>query len=82
MTDKRTFLLSFLLLLGCSETPIEEQDDAAAAEIEKQIEGDAKSLEEAAAEAVNVLETEIEDDLVSAGYGIDIAQEEETDPAE
>lgn len=62
------FLTSLSLLAACSEAPIEDQGEAAIAEIEKQIEGDARSLEEAADEAVKVLESEIEEELTADGF--------------
>ncbi len=57
-------------LSACSENPIEEQGEDAIAELDRQIERDAKSLEEAADEAVQALEAEIaaelEDDGITA----------------
>lgn len=65
----KLFLFSSLsILAACSEVPLEDQSEEAAAEIEKQIEGDAKSLEEAAAESVKVLESEIEEELQADGF--------------
>ena len=58
-----------LLIAGCSDSTLEEQTDEEIAEIEKQVEQDAKSLEEAADEAVKVLEEEIEADLADDGIG-------------
>lgn len=56
-----------LLLASCSESPIEEQGEEAIAEMEKQIEKDARSLEEAAAEAVTILEQDIAEELEADG---------------
>ncbi len=66
----RSFFLlgSFTLFAACSEAPLEDQGEEAAAQIEKQIEGDAQSLEEAADEAVRVLKSEIEEDLEDDGF--------------
>ncbi len=59
-----------IALSACSETPIEEQGEDAIAELDRQIERDANSLEEAADEAVQALEAEIaaelEDDGITA----------------
>ena len=48
-----------IALSACSENPIEEQGEDAIAELDRQIERDANSLEEAADEAVQALEAEI-----------------------
>ncbi len=58
---------SALLLSACSETPVEEKDDEAVAEMEKQIEQDAQSLEEAADAAVKAMAQDIDADLASDG---------------
>lgn len=67
-------LPAIALILGitaCSETPIEEQGPEAIAEMEKQIESDALSLEQAADEAVKILEEDIADDLAAEGITAD-----------
>ncbi|MEO9469164.1 hypothetical protein [Parasphingorhabdus sp.] len=56
-----------IAITACSETPIEEQGPEAIAEMEKQIESDALSLEQAADEAVKILEEDIADDLAAEG---------------
>ncbi|NCN83252.1 MAG: hypothetical protein GW808_03965 [Sphingomonadales bacterium] len=58
-----------LLLASCSETPVEEKGDAAIAEHEIEIEQDALSLEQAADEAVKVLEEDIDAELAADGIG-------------
>ena len=58
---------SALLLSACSETPVEEKGDEAIAEMEAQIEEDAKSLEEAADEAVKALAEDIDAELAADG---------------
>ncbi|VAW00890.1 hypothetical protein MNBD_ALPHA04-1921 [hydrothermal vent metagenome] len=60
-------LLVAISLAACSETKVEQQDAATVAELEKVIEAEAKSLEEAAKEAVKILDAEIESDLKSEG---------------
>lgn len=60
---------ALLMLAACSETPVEEQGEEAMAEQEKQIEEDARSLEEAADEAVRALEREIDVELADDGIG-------------
>lgn len=69
-------------LAACSETPVEEQSEEVRAEMEKQIQTDANSLEEAAAEAVTVLEQEIDAELANDGvsapsYDDDTRQQDE-----
>lgn len=59
--------LSVLVLSACSDAPLEDQGEEEVAAIEKQIEGDAKSLEAAADEAVRELKSEIETDLSADG---------------
>ncbi|MEP2989003.1 MAG: hypothetical protein ABJN65_03880 [Parasphingorhabdus sp.] len=66
-----TFLiLPLFLTAACSETNLDDLDQGELDEIEKQVTEDAQSLEEAADEAVKVLEqevrTELDDDGVSA----------------
>lgn len=64
---------SYLLILGslivgaCADTPTEDQGQEEVATIENQVEGDAKSLEAAADEAVQELKSEIEADLSADG---------------
>lgn len=58
-----------LLLASCSETPVEEKGDEAIAEHEQQIQEDAQSLEQAADEAVKVLESDIDAELAADGVG-------------
>ncbi len=58
---------SALLLSACSETPVEEKGDEAVAEMEKQIEQDAQSLEEAADEAVKAMAEDIDAELAADG---------------
>jgi len=66
-----------LLLASCSETPVEEKGDAAIAEHEIEIEQDALSLEQAADEAVKVLEEDIDAELAADGIGDPADQPEE-----
>ncbi len=68
MMRRLPLLVAISILTACSEAPLEDQSEEAAAEIEKQIQGDAKSLEEAADEAVRVLESEIEEELTADGF--------------
>ena len=58
-----------VLLTACSETPIEERDEDAIADMEQQIEEDARSLEEAADQAVKALEEDIDAELADDGIG-------------
>ncbi|WP_339824272.1 hypothetical protein [uncultured Parasphingorhabdus sp.] len=58
---------SALLLSACAETPVEEKGDDAIAEMEKQIEQDAQSLEEAADEAVKAMAEDIDAELAADG---------------
>tara|TARA_R110002033_G_scaffold89424_6_gene139583 strand:- start:104 stop:352 length:249 start_codon:yes stop_codon:yes gene_type:complete len=60
-------VLTALLLAACSETPVEEKGDEAIAEMESQIEEEAKSLEEAADEAVKALAEDIDAELAADG---------------
>lgn len=73
---------ALLLLAACSEPPIEEQGEEAIAEMEKEIEADARSLEEAADEAVKLLEAEIEDELKNEGVGVPQAAEASEEAAD
>ncbi|QJB68206.1 hypothetical protein [Parasphingorhabdus halotolerans] len=61
--------LSLFFVSACSETPIEEHGGEAAAEMEQQIEAEAKTLEQAADEAVEILDAEIEAELEDEGVG-------------
>lgn len=63
-----------LALAACSETPVEEQGDEAIAETEKQIQEEAQSLEEAADEAVKLLEQDIDAQLAADGIGAPAAE--------
>ena len=54
-------------LVACSETEVDQEDEAAVAKVVKEIEQEAKSLEEAADEAVNILDAEIQAELESEG---------------
>jgi len=63
-----------LALAACSETPVEEQGEVAIAEMEKQIQEDAQSLEEAADEAVKALEEDIDAQLAADGIGAPAAK--------
>ncbi|GAA0481914.1 hypothetical protein GCM10009096_25200 [Parasphingorhabdus litoris] len=63
---------SILLLGGCSDAPRDDLGEDEATAIEKQIEGDAKSLEAAADEAVKELKSEIEADLSDDGIATPI----------
>ncbi|VWX57388.1 hypothetical protein [Sphingorhabdus sp. 109] len=65
--------LSLLLLAACSETPMEEQGDEAIAEMEAEIEEDARSLEEAAAEAARVMAEDIDAELAADGVNDPVA---------
>ncbi|MEO9600942.1 hypothetical protein [Parasphingorhabdus sp.] len=67
MKNRDLILPTALLLAACSETPIDEQGAAAIAELEQQIQEDAQSLEEAAAEAVRTLEEEIDAEMAEDG---------------
>ncbi|WP_321323721.1 hypothetical protein [uncultured Parasphingorhabdus sp.] len=68
--------LSLLLLAACSETPMEEQGDEAIAEMEAEIEEDARSLEEAAAEAARVMAEDIDAELAADGVNDPVADTE------
>lgn len=59
--------LGLLVLAACSDGSPENQEEGSAVAIEKQIEGDAKSLEAAADEAVNVLKSKEEEELQNEG---------------
>lgn len=67
MRALRLLGLGALLLAACSETPMEEKGDAAIAEMEAEIEEDARSLEEAADEAAKVMAEEIDAELAADG---------------
>ena len=66
-------LLGLSILGGCSDALPENQGEGSAAAIEKQIEGDAKSLEAAADEAVNVLHSKMEAELEADGFARPVA---------
>jgi hypothetical protein len=63
-------LSGLLLLTACSDPSPENADEGSAVAIERQIEGDAKSLEAAADEAVNVLKSKEADKLQNDGVVI------------
>lgn len=63
-------LSGLLLLTACSDPSPENTDEGSAVAIERQIEGDAKSLEAAADEAVNVLKSKEADRLQNDGVVI------------
>ncbi|NRD88670.1 hypothetical protein C8024_03080 [Sphingopyxis sp. BSNA05] len=64
----RTLLgLSALLIAACSETPVEEKGDEAIAEMEAEIEEDARSLEKAADEAAKVMAEDIDAEMAAEG---------------
>ena len=81
-------LLCLSLLAACSDAPPEGQGEGSAVAIEKQIEGDAKSLEAAADEAVNVLHSKMEAELKADGFARPVinvpqivnSQEQESQP--
>ncbi|MEO9634975.1 MAG: hypothetical protein ABJF89_14525 [Parasphingorhabdus sp.] len=66
---RKCILPVVLIATACSETPIDEQGDAAIAALEKQIEEEAQTLEEAAEEAYLVLEEDIDAELAADGLG-------------
>lgn len=68
--------LSLLMLAACSDAPSVDQGEGTAVAIEKQIEGDAKSLEAAADEAVNVLHSKMEEDLKADGFAKPVVTEQ------
>ncbi|WP_430414546.1 hypothetical protein [Parasphingorhabdus sp.] len=75
--QKSSILLCLpLLLIGCSETPIAEQGDEEILEMENQIDAEAQSLEQAAEEAVQILEEEIEAELADDGVSAPSVDEE------
>ncbi|WP_417622296.1 hypothetical protein [Parasphingorhabdus sp.] len=65
---------AILLLIACSETPVEERGDEAIAEMEKQIEAEARSLEQAADEAVKAMSEDIDAELAAEGVGAPTAE--------
>ncbi len=74
----RVLILSIAIALAaCSETKVEQQDATTIAELEKVIEAEAKSLEEAAEEAVKILDSEIESELEAEG----VMAPDENEPA-
>lgn len=64
------FILPFALLAACSETNLDDLNDGELEEIEKQVEEDAKSLIEAADEAVIAMEEDIQAELNADGVGV------------
>lgn len=75
-------LAPIVLCMGCSETNLDELDDDEIAETEKEVEADAQSLEEAADEAVKVLQAEIQTELDNEGVGAVQAAPEPPKPTE
>ncbi|MEP2102362.1 MAG: hypothetical protein ABJP02_12730 [Parasphingorhabdus sp.] len=67
MRNLWTLVIGLALLSACSDAPSETEGEEEVTAIEKQIEGDAKSLEAAADEAVKELKSEIEADLSDDG---------------
>ena len=67
MSLLRVLIPVALVLGGCSETPVEEKGDEAIAAHEQQIQEDAKSLEQAADEAVKAMEEDIDAQLAADG---------------
>lgn len=72
-----SLLVPLTLVAACSETNLDDLDAEEIAETEKQVEAEAKSLEEAADEAVKILESEIQAELDDE---IDIVQSELAEP--
>ncbi|MEH6662055.1 MAG: hypothetical protein V7679_10435 [Parasphingorhabdus sp.] len=70
--------LSALLLTACSETPVEEKGDEAIAEMEAEIEQEARSLEEAADQAAKVMAEDIDAELSADGITAPAAVAETT----
>ncbi|MEW4467002.1 hypothetical protein AB1K62_04125 [Parasphingorhabdus sp. JC815] len=75
----RPLFLALMFLTACAESSSEEQAGSNEAAIEKQIEGDAKSLEAAADEAVSVLQSKIEDSLKADGVPPPVPIKKESD---
>ena len=70
----RNLIMPLALLFGaCSETPVEEKGDEAIAEMEKQIEQDALSLEQAADKAAKALAEDIDAELAADGIAEPVA---------
>lgn len=69
MRTRNALVPAMLILAACSESPIEDQGEAAIAEQENSIEKDAQSLEEAADEAVKALAEDIDAELAADGIG-------------
>ena len=74
MTLLRILVPVALTLSGCSETPVEEKGDEAIAAHEQQIHEDARSLEQAADEAVKAMEEDIDAQLAADGVAGPAAQ--------
>ncbi len=58
------------LATGCSETNMDDLNEDELTEIEAEVEVNAKTLEEAADEAVKVLEQDIETELDEDNFGV------------
>lgn len=71
MRASLVLLLCAFGLSACSETPLEERDEAEIADTEKQIETDALSLEQAADEAVKILEADLAAELPDPDLNIE-----------
>ncbi len=76
------FILPLFLATGCSETNLDDLDQGGLDEIEKQVEEDAQSLEEAADEAVKVLEQEVSAELDDDGVNTSVPSPTPTDVQE
>lgn len=70
MTSKIFFVLPLFLMMACSETNLDDLDTGELEEIEKQVEEEAQSLAEAAAEAVQVLEEDVSSELAEDGIAV------------
>lgn len=78
MRSPSLLALGLVLLAACSETPVEEKGDAAIAEMEAEIEQDARSLEEAADQAAKVMAEDIDAELAADGIGAPVTPPETT----
>lgn len=62
-------ILSIAMMTACSEPDLSDMDEEELEDIERQVEADAKSLADAADEAVKVLEEEVQAELDEDGIG-------------
>lgn len=62
-------ILSIAMMTACSEPDLSDLDEGELEDIERQVEADAKSLADAADEAVKVLEEEVQAELDEDGIG-------------